>query len=181
MKTLFVSLLLLLSTAANGQHYIPESQNSKVSFKVVNHMLVKSTVQGTLSNLRGSITFNPADLPGSSFDVSVNAESIKTGIGMRDEHLKKEEFLSVSKFPAVHIASTRVEKGNVPGAYILYGNLTIKGISKAIRIPFTVTPINDGLLFKGNFALNRLDYTVGEKGKIEAQVNVDLSVSAKKT
>ncbi|MDR3681560.1 MAG: YceI family protein [Flavipsychrobacter sp.] len=180
MKTLLASLLLLQATVANAQHYVPESQNSKVSFKVMNHMLVKSTVQGTLSNLSGSIIFNPADLPGASFDVSVNPESIKTGIGMRDEHLKKEEFLSVSKFPRIRIISNRVEKSSAPGTYILYGKLTIKGISKAITIPFTATPTNGGLLFKGTFTLNRLDYTVGEKGKIEDQVNVNLSVSAKK-
>ena len=178
----FLSAIAFLSfaLASQAQQYIPQDENSKVAFSIVNHLLVKSTVNGTLQGLKGSITFNPSDLKNATFDVRVEAGTIKTGIGLRDKDLKKEAFFDADKFPVISISSNKIEKGKLPGSYILYGKLIMKGTSKAIVLTFTTTAIAGGLIFKGDFTLNRLDYTIGEAGKIEDQVIVSLEVHTKK-
>lgn len=173
--------LLLMATmccmvTAQAQHYVPTDNNSDVRFKVVNHLLVASTVTGHLKNLEGTIDFYPADLEKSAFDVSVGVNTISTGIGMRDNHLKKEEFFNMDKYPRIRIRSAKISKGTAPGTYALEGTLTMKGVTKPVTISFITIPTKDGMEFKGLFHLKRLDYGVGEKGKIDNDVEVNLDV-----
>jgi polyisoprenoid-binding protein YceI len=177
----FAILSLLFSAiAANAQQYAPTDDNSKVEFKVINHFLGKQTVNGSLSGLAGKIVFNPANLSASSFDVTVQVGTIHTGIGKRDQDIKKEKFFNLDKYATIRIRSTRVEKDG-KGNYVLHGDLIMKGITKAISIPFTATPTGDGYTFNGSFDLNRSDYGVGDKGgAIEENVVVTLQVHAKK-
>jgi len=181
MKQLISSLLFItLGATAQAQHYTPRDENSKVGFTIVNHLIVKSTVNGTFSGLKGNITFSPESPSTDAFDVTVNTGTIKTGIGKRDADLKKEAFFNADKYPTIHIVSTRVEKGKAAGTYVMHGNLTMKGTTKPVVIGFTATPASNGYTFKGSFNLNRLDYGVGEKGKIEEQVVINLDVHATK-
>jgi polyisoprenoid-binding protein YceI len=176
----FLSMLFFAFTT-QAQQYIPTDDNSKVEFKIVNHMLGKQNVTGTFQGLTGKIVFNPSDPSASSFDVAVKISTIQTGNGMRNGHLKKEEFFDADKYPEARIKSNKVEKGNKPGTYVLHGDLMIKGVTKAITIPFTATPSNGGYLFNGTMALNRSDYHVGDKGgNIEEDLTVSLQVFAKK-
>ncbi len=131
MKQLVSSLLFMaLAATAQAQRYIPRDENSKVGFTIVNHLIVKSTVNGTLSGLKGNITFSPEAPDKATFDVTVSTGTIKTGIGKRDADLKKEAFFNADKYPTIHIVSTRVEKGKVAATYVLHGNLTMKGTTK---------------------------------------------------
>jgi len=173
--------LLLFAFTTQAQQYTPTDDNSKVEFRIVNHMLGKQIVTGTLQGLTGKIVFNPSDPGASSFDVAVKISTIHTGNGMRDGHLKKEEFFSADKYPDARIKSNKVEKGDKQGTYVLHGDLIMKGVTKAISIPFTATPSNGGYLFNGTLALNRSDYHVGDKGgNIEESLTVSLQVFAKK-
>lgn len=182
LKLLISATLLLLSSAivAHAQHYIPTDDGSKVQFKIVNHLLGKQNVNGSFTGLAGKIAFNPAEPGASSFDVSVQVGSIHTGIGKRDNDLKKEKFFQQDKYPEIRIKSTKVEK-NGKGGYVLHGDLMMKGVTKAITIPFTATPAGNGYDFNGSFNLNRSDYKIGDKGgSIEEGVTVMLQVHAKK-
>lgn len=179
---LFISAtaLLLSSAVAYGQHYTPTDDGSKVQFKIINHLLGKQTVNGTFTGLAGKIAFNPSEPGSSSFDVSIQVGSIHTGIGKRDNDLKKEKFFQQDKYPEIRIKSTKVEK-NSKGGYVLHGDLMMKGVTRAITIPFTATPAGGGYDFNGSFNLNRTDYKVGDKGgSIEDNVTVMLQVHAKK-
>lgn len=181
MKNFITAVSFVLSSlAASAQHYAPQDEHSKVAFTVVNHFIITTTVNGTLQGLKGNIMFDPANLQAASFDVSVNAATVKTGIGKRDEHLHKEEFFNVQQFPEIRIVSTKIEKGKADNTYVLYGTLTMKGISKPVTIPFNAIPAANGMTFKGTFTLNRLDYTIGDRGKIENEVIVHLDVFARK-
>ena len=172
--------LLLSAVIAHAQQYTPTDDGSKVEFKVVNHLLGKQNVKGTLTGLAGRITFNPSEPGASSFDVSVKVGTIHTGIGKRDQDLKKEKFFNLDKYADIRIKSTRIEKSS-KGGFVLRGDLMMKGVTKAITIPFTATPANGGYDFNGSFELNRSDYGVGDKGgSIEEGVTVMLQVYAKK-
>jgi polyisoprenoid-binding protein YceI len=173
--------LLPLAFTIQAQQYTPTDENSKVEFKIVNHLLGKQTVTGTLQGLTGKIVFNKSAPGASSFDVAVKVGTIHTGIGKRDQDLKKEKFFDADKYPGIRIKSTKVERGDKTGTYVLHGNLIMKGISKAVAIPFTATPSDGGCTFNGTLSLNRSDYHVGDKeGKIEDGLTVSLQVYAKK-
>ena len=55
----------------------------------------------------------------------------------------------------------------------------IKGVSKNVVIPFTVKPTAKGVLFEGEFAIDRRDYGVGGGSMVLSnEVNIKLKVLA---
>jgi polyisoprenoid-binding protein YceI len=182
MKTCLSVTLLFLICATNSvfaQHYIPIEQSSSIKFKVSHQMIFKSTVTGTFAGLKGSILFDPNNLPSSMFDVSVASETISSGMGMRDHDLKKEEYFDVKKYPLIIIKSQTITKSSNGDGYTFTGTLTMKGITKTISFPFTANPVSGGYEFQGSFQLNRLEYNVGTDNSINKNVEVDLTVLAK--
>lgn len=126
---------------------------SKVSFSVSN--LKVNTVDGTITGMKGDVVFNEAKPEKSSFNVSINVNTIETGIEKRDNHLKNEDFFEVSKYPTISFRSSDVVKTS--SGYKTTGTLTIKDVSRKITIPFDVS----GNTLKGNISINRKTYHVG--------------------
>lgn len=175
-----ISLILIcFPMFGQPQQYVPVDQNSTVLFKVSHQMIFKSTVTGNFSSLKGDILFDPQNLVKSYFNVSVTAGSVNSGIGMRDNDLKKEKYFDVLKYPLIVMKSRSITRASGEDTYLFTGTLTMKGITKNISFPFTAKYQNGGYLFTGNFHLNRLDYNVGPDNSIDKSVEVDLSVLAK--
>jgi polyisoprenoid-binding protein YceI len=171
MKTILSFVFLTMSILSlTAQQYKPVNDKSEVKFTVKNFGLNAS---GTLSSLKGTIQFNPSNLSNASFDVSVDVNTINTGISMRDSHLKREEYFYTEKYPNISFMSTEVKHAN--DGYIISGQLTIKGISKNISFPFTAVAQNSGMLFTGNFIINRKDFNVGGSSAVLSN-NVDVSL-----
>jgi len=164
---------------AMGQQYIPGDANSDITFKIVNHLVVKSTVTGHLEGIHGSIVFNPSNLQTAAFDVTVNVSTISTGIGKRDDDLQETKYFDAKKYPVIRIKSTRITK-MAKNMYGFEGQLTMKGISRPISFLFAVTPANGGLTFKGGFKMRRMDYKVGPDNAIDNNLDVALTVFARK-
>lgn len=115
-----------------------------------------NTVDGTIKGMKGDIEFNKDKPEKAKFDVSIDVNTIETGIGRRDKHLKNEDFFEVTKYPTISFKSDNVKKTTT--GYTSTGTLTIKDVSKKVTIPFTVS--NNTLT--GNFSINRKTYHVGE-------------------
>lgn len=157
-----VLLLVNLSMAQNGLKVI----SSKISFKIKNAGL---SVDGTFSGFECEINFTPEQYKSATIKASLNTNTINTGINARDNHLKKEEFFDINKFPKIVMVSSFFGKdGN---KYLGYFKLTMKGITKDITIPF----IFENNTFKGNFILNRRDYNIGGKSFMMSD-NVSISI-----
>jgi polyisoprenoid-binding protein YceI len=174
----FLSVICAI-TGAKAQQYTPVEQGSVIKFKVGHTMVFKSTVTGTFKGLKGTILFDPKNLAQASFNVSVDVQTISSGIGMRDNDLKKEKYFDVSKYPVILIKSENISKGPQEGSYVFSGTLTMKGVTKNISFPFYAKPSNDGYQFQGSFQLNRLDYNLGPENSIDKNVEIDLTVSAR--
>lgn len=138
-------------------NYVPVDAGSEVSFKIKN---LGVSVGGSFSGLQGKIQFDPANPAASVFDASVDVNSINTGIDMRDDHLKKEEYFDVQNYPRMRFVSTKITAGR-GGTYNMTGQLTIKGVTKEISFPFTARVQNGGYQFEGEFKINRRDFKVG--------------------
>ena len=82
-------LMLLFTNRLAAQVYAPSDKGSSVKFVIRNFGL---NVEGSFTNLKGTIIFDPANLPASSFNVSVAAATVNTGNNTRDSHLKKAEY-----------------------------------------------------------------------------------------
>ena len=122
------------------------------------------TVDGSLSGLKASVKFDPNDLNNSRIYASVKVNTIKTGIGKRDSHLKEAEYFNAAKYPEITMESSSFSKSG--DKYNGKFRVSIKGKVKTINVPFTFTENNSKGTFKGQFKLNRLDFGVGESSFI---------------
>ena len=150
---------------------------SSVTFRIKN---LGFNVTGSFRGLQGAITFFPDNLPASSMDVSVQSKSVNTGIDMRDNHLRKEEYFDSKKYPNIRFISMKITTSTKPGTLFMYGKLTIKNVTREVFFPFTAIPQQGGYLFTGEFKINRIDYGVGESSSTADNLTVILRVFALK-
>jgi polyisoprenoid-binding protein YceI len=137
------------------------------------------TVDGKFSGIVASIKFDENDLTNSSIYASVKTNTVNTGIDKRDEHLLKTEYFDAVKYPKVELKSTSITKSET-GYYGAF-DVTIKGKTKNITMPFTF--INNGNTgkFSGTLKLNRLDFGVGESSFVLSDdVKVKITLNVKK-
>ena len=176
------SILLLLTifiikTGIAQSSLTPVDADSKVHF-VIKNFGIKTG--GDFKGLRGNIKFYPANPTASVFDVTVDATTINTDNESRDDHLRKAEFFDVNTYKTIQFKSTKVTFSKVAGRFYMFGDLTIKGVTKPVEFGFAATPKNGGYVFDGEFKINRRDFGVGESSiSMSDNLTVSLSVFAK--
>lgn len=177
-RFLLIPFLLLCGSVLHGQNYQLIDNASSVKVLIKNAGM---DVDGRLTGLEGNIHFTPADLKTAVFSVSIDASTINTGIDVRDENLRSDDYLDTKKFPRISFVSKQITAGSKPNTYSVKGTITIKGISKEIIFPFTAVPKNDGMLFTGEFRIKRLDFKIGVGSLVLSETMVvSLSVLTKK-
>lgn len=158
MRFAYSLLLLLLCSWAHGQVYTPQDADSKVTFTIKNF---GSTVKGNFKGLTGTINFDATDVSRAAFDVTLQAATINTGIGIRDSHLRKSDYFGVNDFPTIRFVSTHVRKSDKPNEGRLTGKLTIRKTTQEISFPFRYSERNGAFQFTAEFTINRRDFGVG--------------------
>lgn len=175
-RCFFVVVLLAFCFCGRGQ-LVPQNSSSTVRFKIKN---LGFNVTGSLQGLQGDIHFDPAMPDADSFHVSVDVNTINTGIDMRDDHLKGRDYFDAQNYPRIAFTSDRVTKGGKPGTFFVSGKLTIRNVTKSISFPFNATAREGGYLFTAEFRINRKDFGVGGGSTIADNLTVLLSVFARK-
>lgn len=112
--------------------YTIDPMHAGVSFEIM-HMGL-SSVHGRLGKFKGSVTESGADLTKASVEFTGEIATIDTAVPPRDKHLMSAEYFDAEKYPQLMFKSTKVEK--TPKGYTVTGDLTIKGKTKSIAIPF---------------------------------------------
>ncbi|MDP4148589.1 MAG: YceI family protein [Bacteroidota bacterium] len=154
-----------------------DAEKSKINFSVKGPF---GTVHGHFTGLKADIQFSEKDPSAGSVSASVEAKTVSTGIGLRNSDLRnKAEWLDVAKYPEISYRSKKIEKSG--NGYKAIGELTLKGVSKPVDIPFTFTAHEGGGVFKGKFSIKRDDYKVGKPGgSVGEEITIDLEVPVKK-
>ena len=167
-----------------------DTAHSVLSFAIKHNEI--ALVRGRFRDFSGKINYHDKDITKSSVEVTAKIESINTGVDRRDAHLRTADFFDAAKHPEMTFKSTRVEKKR-NNQYVLHGDLTLRGITKPVAIPFTVTgAIKDGqgntrFGVAGQTTINRRDFgfTWGktmENGGLDVgnEVMIDLQLEAVK-
>jgi len=94
-------------------------------------------VEGRFKDFEGTVHYDDKDVTKSSVEFTAKVESVDTGIAPRDKHLRTADFFEVEKYPTLTFKSTRVERKGKDG-YVLHGDLTLKGVTKPVQLPFNV-------------------------------------------
>ena len=154
-----------------------DTPNAKITFTINGPFGI---VDGSFTGLKSTFQFDPNDLPGSYIKATIDPATVSTGDWLRNYHLRSEEqFLNTSKYPLLGFTSAKIEKTST--GFKALGNLTLKGITKLIEIPFTFSSSGNNGFFKGQFTIERLDYNIGkEGGTVGNAINITIAVPVKK-
>jgi polyisoprenoid-binding protein YceI len=81
---------------------------------------------------------------GTTIELTIDADSVDTGNGKRDEHLRSSDFFDLDNHTLVRFRSTRVhEVGD--GMLHVAGNLEVAGIVEPLEFAATVRPVGEGI------------------------------------
>jgi polyisoprenoid-binding protein YceI len=154
-----------------------EPGHTAAEFKA-RHMMV-TWVRGHFKDVHGTLDFDPREPTKLNVDVEIDASKIWTGEPQRDAHLRSADFLDVEHFPKITFKGTRTELFG-ENDYRVYGDLTIRGITKEICLEVRYlgmwdTPWWEGGVdrgpklragFVGSAVINRYDFNVSWNDKI---------------
>jgi len=173
--------------ATTTRTYAIDKTHSEAAFQV-RHLISK--VRGRFADFDGAIQFDEDQPARSSVTFTIQAASIDTSTPDRDAHLRSEDFFAVEKYPTLTFVSTSVTPKGAE-AFEVAGNLTMRGVTKAIVIPVSYLGKatdpwgNQKVAFEGEITLNRKDYGLNWNAAIEAggflvgdEVKVSLSIQA---
>jgi len=161
LRTLGLAAMLLAAGAAHGATaWVADTAASRLSFIGT---LAGGTFDGRFHRFEPDIVFDPADLAGSRFVVTIETGSADTQDADRDAILKGPEFFAVERWPAARFAASRfVSLGD--GRYEARGRLTIRDVTRDLAVPFGFQASTGGrtATMSGNATIRRLDFGVGQ-------------------
>ncbi len=145
--------------------------------------------QGRFRNFSGKIVYDAAQPEASRIALTVDANSVDTGVDARDSALRSEDFFDVERHPRWTFVSAGVRRAGADTAEIT-GDITIRGVTRRITVPARFLGMTDngeeGLLagFETTFTLNRADFGVlgsrwsGGRALLSNDVTVHLFLGA---
>jgi polyisoprenoid-binding protein YceI len=134
--------------------------HSSINFSV-RHLMV-SKVRGKFESFSGAIAVAEDGTPSVHAEIAV--DSVDTGNGQRDAHLKSADFFEVETYPVATFTSSAVESNG--DNYLLHGAFTLKGITKPVTLVLDFYGVNPGMGhgevagFEASVVLNRKDFGV---------------------
>lgn len=106
--------------------------HSEIGFRVKHLMF--SNVRGNFKEFDSRIYINGDDFRSAEIDVSINPASVDTGIEQRDNHLRSADFFDAEQFKEIRFTASMLVAADREGHSELYGELTMKGIKKQIKL-----------------------------------------------
>ena len=138
------------------------------------HSFVEFSIRHWMARARGNMqvdsgvitmTGNPAT---SGIMLILNAGSLNTNDASRDAKMKEGDWFNVISNPMITFKSSSIQEApSGDYKYIASGDLTIKGITKQVNVPFNYLGENTGFQnskvysFEGAITINRLDFKIG--------------------
>lgn len=179
-----------------GKDFLVDDQHSYIGFKI--KYFGYSPVRGRFNDFNGTLFYKEPDISSLSVCLIIDVNSINTGNKIRDEDLISEDsWFDAPQYPLIIFQSEKViEKSE--GLFELLGNLTMKGVTKEVSIPFqrpTNISIdyagNEQVDFSGKLTINRQDFgisggdfwrTVMEKGvtQLSDEVEIEIDIHTRK-
>ncbi|HUL47413.1 MAG TPA: YceI family protein [Steroidobacteraceae bacterium] len=142
-------------------HYTLDPANSSLEF-----IFLQAGAKNTGRFPRFSVTLDSsgADPTGGRLEVTVDVAALDTGDKDRDDTLRSDDLFDVKHFPQAHFLATQIVKTG--GGYEAVGALTIRGMTRETRVPFTFREATEGGATVGYLAgrtiVRRLDFGVGQ-------------------
>ena len=163
------------ATRAQVPVYEVTPVESTIKFDVESSVPIK----GSFEKWNASLKFLSTDVRSDVLDIEIQAASVDTGNGMKNNKLKSKDFFNVQDSPTITFKSTKVVQTG-PNTFDVEGDFSIRGVTKTEKLP--VTDNGKGTTsgsIAGTMAFDRKDYGMNSNIpfiKIANRVEVNVSL-----
>jgi polyisoprenoid-binding protein YceI len=172
---LFISFTFVSASRAQVPVYEVTPVESSISFGVESSVPIK----GMFDRWDAKMTFTSEDVRSGILEVNIQADSVDTGSGLKNNKLRGKDFFDAEQSPMITFKSKKVVQTG-PNTFDLEGDFTIRGVTKTEKL--TVTDNGKGTTsgsITGTMAFDRKDYGMN-KGipfiKIANRVEVNVNL-----
>ena len=188
-------LTLLLEINLSAQTFSVDSKDGRNQASFISDAPFEKIV-GLASGLDATVMLNVNDITQKPMGkVLVPIKSIKTGIDLRDEHLRSENWLNAGKYPYAEFqltgiknpSSQKLNDGQRVNA-TLVGKFSVHGVTKNIEVPATLIYFKESektkakapgnlLVANADFNIKLSDYGVKIPDMVVGKVNEDVKIT----
>ena len=180
---LLASLLLPSVSRAQALEGVPVFKIMQEGSSVKFHVNASVAIDGTFDKWDATLTFTSTDLATGVLDMEIQAASVHTGSGLKDDTLKSEDFFDVKQDPLITFKSTKIAQTG-PDTFAVAGNFTIRGVSKPEKLALKVSGRGtDAGEIQGTMAFDRKQYGMNSGIpfiRIADRVEVTVALKAKR-
>jgi polyisoprenoid-binding protein YceI len=176
-------LFLAKGVEAQTPNNVPVIEITKEGSSIRFAVKASVSIEGTFDKWDATLTYPSTDAEAGVLDIKIQADSVNTGSGMKDDKLKSKDFFDAKDDPYITFHSTKFTETG-PATVEVQGNFTIRGVSKPETLIFSITGKGTGVgEIKGTMAFDRKDYGMN-KGiplvKIADRVEVIVDLKGKR-
>ena len=176
---LFVSTALCAARPADAPVFVVTPVNSSIKFDVD----ATVDIAGKFDKWDATLKFTSPDETTGVLEIKIQADSVDTGSGMKNNKLKGKDFFDVKNNPVITFKSTKIVRTG-HDIYEVDGDFTIRGVSNPEKLTLIVSGRGTGSgEIKGKMVFNRKDYGMN-KGipfmSIADHVEVDFHLEGKR-
>ena len=138
------------------KNWVLDPLHSEVKFKV-KHLMI-TNVSGSFNQFNVTVQTEAEDFSRATVSFTADVNSISTGNDQRDGHLKGADFFDAVNHPQVIFKATKFETVDHDGSYELYGDLTIREITKNVKLE-----VEFGGIVKDPYGNTKAGFTINGK------------------
>jgi len=115
---------------------------------------------GAFADYTAAIRFDPDELNGSRFDVTIATRSVDTADAERDDIIRGPDLFAVERFPQARYVAERFAA--TAEGYVAHGELMLRGQTRAVPVHFTFEHDGTRARLRGHARFQRLAFGVGQ-------------------
>jgi polyisoprenoid-binding protein YceI len=151
---LIASALLPSLSRAPAPVFAITPEDSTVNFSVK----ASVAIEGKFEKWDATLTFTSSDVTTGVLDVKIQAATVNTGSGVKDDKLRGKDFFDVKQNPLITFHSSKVVQTG-PTTFDVPGTFTIRGVSKPETLTLVVSGKGKGTgEIKGTMAFDRKEF-----------------------
>jgi polyisoprenoid-binding protein YceI len=181
MRLAIVSLLAFVMLPASSHAQVPVFKTDVNQSSIKFYVKASVALTGVFDKWNASLKFTSPNATAGVLDIRIQAATVNTGSGMKNNKLKSKDFFDVQENPDITFRSTKVIQTG-PDTFDVVGDFSIRGVSRPETLKLAITGKGTGEgTIKGVMAFDRKDYGMTSgipfiKIADHVEVNVDLKV-----
>jgi polyisoprenoid-binding protein YceI len=173
---LFIPLAVIMAFGAaalpaSALEWALNKDKSRISFEAD---VGGQILTGEFQQFEAELRFDPDYLEISEIAARIDINTVSTGQPQADDALRSSEWFDAQTYPMAGFRATSIEATGGEGMFMMTGDLTIKGKTTQVTIPFTLQVDQGEGAVVGEAAINRRNFGIGPNGPVSGMIVGDL-------